>query len=152
MREKLGKLNPELRTLRALQAPQHVQFDPATQQFEVSSAAFKMQSDGTISVDLEEVLIADGHELDHGYPRVARPVGLIAHKVGRLEQAGLKVSHDPLEINDYHGIAAGSASRSERRALAASCEIVRPLDQTMAMRQKEEAEKLAADAKAARLA
>jgi hypothetical protein len=146
VRAVVDPLDGAFRAARSLQAPQHVQFDPATQTFEVSPSAFKKQSDGTISVDLEQVLVADDLPLDHEYPRIGRAVGLVAHTVQRLTEAGFAVSHDPLEENDYHGIAAGNLSKTTRVALAETCEIIRPLDQAEAMRQREEAERLRAEA------
>ena len=146
MRDVVDPLDAGLRATRSLQAPQHVQFDPATQTFEVSSSAFKKQSDGTISVDLEEVLNIDQLPLDHGYPRVNRAVGLVAHTVGRLQTAGFALSHDPIAGNEYHALARGNPSKSERVVLAETCEIIRPLDQAEAAKQRAEAERLRAEA------
>ena len=146
MRDVVDPLTAGLRATRTLQAPQHVQFDPATQTFEVSPSAFKKQTDGTISVDLEQVLTSDNLPLDHEYPRVKRAVGLVAHTVGRLTSAGFVVTHDPIDVNAYHGLARGNPSKTERVNLADTCQIVRPLDQTEAAKQRDEAEKLRAEA------
>lgn len=132
----LDQLDANLRGARTLQAPQQVAFDHGLQQYVVGPAAFRPQSDGTISLDLEEALLSDGLPIDGAYGGVARAVGLVAHTVGRLEAAGFAVSHRPVDGNDYHGEAAGSPSRSERRALADTCEIVRAIDQVEAARQQ----------------
>lgn len=144
MREVLETLRGDLRALRTLQAPEQVQFDPAVDQWVTSSAAFKQQSDGTISVDLEEVLRLDGHPLTYGYPRVARAVGMVAHTVGRLTTDGFAVTHDPLEEteeheeNDYHGIAQGKLSSAKRGRLADTCEIIIPIEGDVAQRHHDE--------------
>lgn len=126
------------RALRTLQAPEQVIFDPAEGCWKPSSVAFKAQSDGTVSVDLEEMLIADGRPLDHRYPRVSRAVGLIAHSVDRLTTAGFTVRHVPIEGNPYHGEARGKLPGAVRRELAATCEIIVPLDGDLAQRHKDE--------------
>lgn len=122
------------RALRTLQAPEQVVFDPLKEQWVVSPGAFKPQSDGTISVDLEQIQKLDNKPLTHGYPRVARAVGLVAHTVGRLKQAGFVTTHVPETGNDYHGEARGKPSRTERRTLADTCEIVVGLDGDQAQR------------------
>lgn len=125
-------LEAEFKALRTIQAPQHLQFDQATGRYEVSSAAFKMQSDGSISVDLEQLLLANGHDAVAFYPRVARAVALVAHRVGRLEAEGATVSHVPIPLNPYHGEVRASFCRKVRRALASSCEILSAIDVALA--------------------
>ena len=132
------ELRPDRLALRSLQAPEQVIFDPLENRWAVSTAAFKGQTDGGISVDLEEALERDGLPLTHGYPRVARAVGLVGHLVGRLTEAGFKTSHVPVDGNSYHGEAKGRPSRSERRALAADCKIVVQLDGSAAQRYADE--------------
>ena len=125
-----------------------MQFDEGLQTFVVSSAAFKKQSDGSISVDLEEALKNDGLNFDAVYPgSIKRVVGLVAHTVGRLETAGLSVIHKPVNGNDYHGEARGNASKTERVKLADTCEVIREIDQAEAEKQK----RLDEEAKAAAL-
>ena len=143
----ITNLDLNQRALRALQAPEHVQWDPADNHWRVSSAAFAPQSDGTISVDLEEAQRRDSLPLTHGYPPVDRAVGLVAHTVARLESDGFKVTHVPVEGNDYHGQAAGSPSKGKRRTLAKECEIISAIDGDEAQRQ--ENEKLAREAQKA---
>lgn len=137
-------LDCELRAARTLQAPQQVTFDPVAKAYVVKPDAFRKQSDGTISVDLEEPLILAGKSLDAMYGSIERSVGMVAHKVGRLTKAGFAVSHKPVYANDYHGEARGNPGGAERRALANECEIIRPIDQLeAAKRRKEEDERLA---------
>ncbi len=141
----IAVLDVSKRALRALQAPEQVQWDPADNQWRVSSAAFAPQSDGTISIDLEEAQERDGLPLTHGYPPVDRAVGLVAHTVERLQTDGFKVAHVPVAGNDYHGEAAGSPSKGKRRRLASECETIVPLDGDEAQRHLNE--KLAQEAK-----
>lgn len=145
-RDVVDPLDQQLRALRTLQLPNHVQFDPEIDDFVVSSAAFKMQSDGTISVDLEEILSQDNLPLVHCYPRVNKAVGLVAHTVGRLVADGHEVKHQPVVGNDYHGYAKGKLSKTKRVALANSCEIIVELDKTQARQWHEESERLKAAA------
>jgi hypothetical protein len=56
------------------------------------------------------------------------------------------VTHDPITGNDYHGLARGNPSRTERVVLADTCQIIVPLDQAEASRQRDEAERLHAEA------
>jgi hypothetical protein len=147
VRAVLQNLRGDARALRTLQAPEQVQFDPAINRWVVSPAAFKRGRDGTISVDLEEVQQADGLPLTHGYPRIGRAVGLVAHAVSRLREAEFVVSHVPIEGNDYHGQAEGAPSGAARRALAETCEIVVAIEGDVARRLR--AERLARDAQKA---
>jgi hypothetical protein len=71
-------------------------------------------------------------------------VGLVAHRVDRLQAAGFTVEHVPIDGNDYHGEARGKPSTTERRALAATCEIIVALDGDEARRHEDE--KLAREA------
>lgn len=123
----LSPLDGAYRALRTLQAPEQVVFDHGDKIWRPSTSAFKQQSDGTISVDLEEVLIRDGHPLTFCYPRVDRAVGLVAHTVERLTNEGFAVTHEPIPDNDYHGEARGKPSRTSRNSLASTCEIVVPI-------------------------
>jgi hypothetical protein len=141
----ITKLVEDDRALRSLQAPEQVVFDPLENRWAVSPSAFRPQSDGTISVDLEQLLKLDDKPLSHGYPRIARAVGLVAHRVGRLGEAGFTVAHVPIEGNDYHGEAKGKPSRSERDNLAKTCEIIVDLDGDTARRHEDE--RLAREAK-----
>jgi len=134
----LAELEARYRALRTLQAPEQVVFDPAENCWKVSPGAFRAQGDGTISVDLEEALLADDRSLTHAYPRVRRAVGLVAHSVGRLTAAGFGVSHVPEDGNPYHGQAQGRLPRAVRRDLAETCEIVIPLNGDLAQRYKDE--------------
>lgn len=145
----IGKLAPNLRALRALQAPEFVHMDPSTNKWRASSAAFKPQSDGTISVDLEEALVRDGLPLTHGYPRVDRAVGLVAHTVERLVKDGFTVTHVPVAGNDYHGEAAGKPSSGISRRLAAECEEIVAISGAEAERIRDE--KLARQAQRAKI-
>lgn len=134
----IDPLRDELRVLRTLQAPEQVSFDPLTGQWVPTSAAFRPQSDGSISVDLEEAQVRDGLPLIHGYPRVGRAVGLVAHTVARMKAAPYTVTHEIVPENDYHGEARGKPSSSVRAKLAAQCEIIIPLDGDAARRHQDE--------------
>ena len=144
MRDVVAELKGNRRALRSLQAPEQVIFDPLRNEWGVSPAAFRPQSDGSISLDLEEILEADDLPLTHGYPRIARAVGLVAHSVERLREAAFVVSHVPICGNDYHGEARGNPTRESRDALASSCEIIVTLDGDAAQRHHDE--KLAREA------
>lgn len=146
--QQLAPLQNHHRVLRTIQVPGQAVFDPATAKWEVTSSAFSPQSDGTISVDLEEVQLEDGVQLTHGYPRVQNAAGLVAHRVHRLRADGFEVYRDPLPQNKYHGEAKGKPPRKVCRKLADDCEIVVPVGGSDA--EQRENERLARAALAAK--
>ena len=134
----LDELHGAYRALRTLQAPEQVVYDPVEKRWKASDGAFRTGRDGTISIDLEEALLIDNLPLTHGYPRIGRAVGLIAHNVDRLKEAGFSISHVPLDGNDYHGEARGKLSGSARRDLANTCEIIVSINGDNVQRYKDE--------------
>ena len=136
----IRSLRGDLRALRTLQAPEQVQWDARAQNWRVSSAAFKPQSDGSISVDLEEIQLREGLPINSDYPRVARAVGLVAHRIERLRADGFDVVHVPLPDNVCHGEARGTPTQGIRKRLASECEIIIAIDGDDAQRLKLENE------------
>lgn len=130
----IAPLVEQLRTLRTIQAPDHLApADDRPDGVRISSAAFKPGRDGSISVDLEQSLIAAGLSILARYPSLPRAVALVAHKVGDLKCSGLSVDHVPIEGNEHHGeVRFAGLSRSQlrdvARALADNCEIVVSVD------------------------
>ncbi len=134
--EIIDPLRPDLRALRTIQAPDHVQ--PAGDRphgYRISSAAFKAGTDGSVSVDLEESLLLASLDLRARYPALARAVALVAHRVETFTGQGMTVGHVPIPGNDHHGEVrmaglSSGAIRRAARALAGSCEMVEPLNVT----------------------
>lgn len=120
------------RALRTVQCPQHILPNATRTGYRVSSAAFKMQSDGTISVDLEEALLRDDLALTAHYPGVDRAVALVAHTVEVHQSYDAAVTHVPVPGNDQHGEVRSNVGRKpmERaaRALADTCQEIVPID------------------------
>lgn len=127
-------LDDALRALREIQAPE--QITPSTDSpsgYRVSSAAFKPGTDGSISVDLEEMMALDGVEVTAKFPSLPRAVGLVAHEICTIRKHGAEVSHVPLLENPYHGeIRMPGLSKSQirkaARSLAETCEILVGID------------------------
>lgn len=123
-------LQPQLRALREVQAPQQISAAAdRTNGYRVSSAAFKPGRDGTVSVDLEESLLRAGLTATGRYPAMDRAVALVAHRIQAVVDQGMTVAHAPIEGNEHHAeIRMGALSRKaiERaaRALADACEFL----------------------------
>lgn len=121
-------LLPDGRALRTIQAPHHVTEEEGG--FRISSAAFKAGTDGTCSVDLEQLMHADGLASDALYPGLRGSVGLYAVRVDKVRTEGLGIEHDPLNANWYHGIINGDGLRRKAsKRLAQACVPVVDLDQ-----------------------
>jgi hypothetical protein len=98
----------------------------------VSSAAFKPTRDGSVSVDLEQLLMADGLPLLTMYPAIDQAVAAAAVGVDRVRQAGLEPTHDPDPRNWYHGAIRGNFTGKISRDLARDIEFLVPIDQEAA--------------------
>lgn len=130
----IDPLADDLRALREVQAPQQIspsEVDPGG--YRVSSAAFMPGTDGTVSIDLEEVLLRHGKGPTSKFPSLPRAVALVAQKIGAIRSAGATVSHVPLAENYYHGEmrSAGMGRKQVRklaRHLAETCEILSDID------------------------
>jgi hypothetical protein len=128
-----SRLQPEFRFIRTLQSPHHLIFDERTGRYNISSQAFTPSgSDGALSGDLEQILIADGLAATAMYPAVRDPVGAASVTIGQIREANATVEHDPVKWNWYHGAVRGSKVRSVRKRLCeAAIEIIR-IDQIRA--------------------
>ena len=126
-------LQPDFRFIRTLQSPHHLVFDEHTGQYSISSQAFTPSgSDGALSGDLEQVLMADGLIATAMYPAVRDAVGAASLTVGEIRRADATVEHDPVQGNWYHGAVRGSKSRSVKRRLSAAAVEIIPIDQIRA--------------------
>jgi hypothetical protein len=123
-----SSLLPEGRALRSIQAPQHVEDDDGV--CRISSAAFRLGTDQTVSIDLEQLLGADDLKSDALYPSLVRSVGLVAIGVDLLRSEGVAVDHLPVPTNWYHGSLSGDSLKNSgrRRRLAKACTLVVPID------------------------
>lgn len=134
-RERDFAWRPEKRVARAIQATQHLQLDNGT--WRVSSAAFSPAgADNLCSVDIEELLERDGLRIDSMYPSLERSVGLAALRVEQVTSEGLRVVHDPVPTDWYHGGIGGDALKrpAVKKRLARACDMIVPLDQQEANR------------------
>lgn len=138
MRSVVEELVGSDRALRALQAPEQVVYDPLKNRWGPTSSIFRAGRDGTVSVDLEQILKLDGRDLTYNYGKLSRSVGMVAHTVERLVHAGFVVMHVPLEENDYHGEARGKLPKSKLEDLRGTCEIIVPVDGVAAQRYEDE--------------
>lgn len=126
-------LQPEFRFIRTLQSPHHLIFDERTGRYNISSQAFSPSgSDGTLSGDLEQILLVDGLSTTAMYPAVRDPVGAASVTIGQIREANATVEHDPVKWNWYHGAVRGSKARRVRKRLSeVAIEIIR-IDQIRA--------------------
>ena len=131
----LSRLQPEYRFIRTLQAPDHVVLDKNAGRYRISSKAFgPSRSDGGLSGDLEQPLVADGLPALALYPAVDRAVGAASLTVGQiLAHGGLSVQHVPVRSNWYHGNILGITGGIKKRLSKQALEIV-PIDQDAAAR------------------
>ena len=97
----------------------------------VSSGAFSAGTDGTASVDLEQLLLADGKTALSNFPGVDRAVALVAHQVGHLQASGLSVAHVPVCGNYYHAEVSGLKPRHKKSLHKTMTELV-PVNQELA--------------------
>lgn len=123
------ELLPQYRVLRTIQAGQpHCVRDDRTKEWIVSSGAFSPSQNGFMSVDLEQLLCADGKAMEFLFPNLPRAVALVAHVLGDYLDRGLMVDHQPIPLNYYHGGVSGKLTRGVRRKLAESYEVICPID------------------------
>lgn len=128
-----SRLRPEFRFIRTLQSPHHVIFDERTGRYGISSQAFNpSSSDGTLSGDLEEVLVSDGLSPIAMYPAVRDPVGAASVTVGQIGDALAHVDHGPVRRNWYHGEVRGTKARSVKKRLSNVAVEIIPIDQARA--------------------
>jgi hypothetical protein len=128
----------EFDAYRTIQCPEHIKPNEDRTAYRVSSAAFKVQSDGSFSVDLEEPMIRGGTNIMARYPGVRRAVALTAKTVQELRDIGMSVAHVPIVgENEYHGeVRHGltrSAAEKAARFLADTARMVLPIDPEEAM-------------------
>ena len=130
----ISPLNGALRVLREVQAPEQItRAADRPSGYRVSSAAFKPQRDGSVSVDLEESLVRSGLHVRSRYPAMPRAVALVAHRVDAITARGATVSHAPVAGNPHHGEIrmAGLTKaqvRETARSLADQCEVLEAID------------------------
>lgn len=134
LRKKKSTLTlPEFCFVRTLQAPQHLVFNKATDRYEFSSAAFGPSSrDGSLSGDLEELLVCDGLDAFALYPSVNRGVGAAAFKIKDAREIGFDLGHEPVKANWYHGGVRGNFSKANRKKLQNIAKQVIAIDQKLA--------------------
>ena len=96
-----------------------------------------MQTDGSVSVDLEESLVRDGLGLTDLYGLVPRAVALAAHTVRQHRELGAAVAHVPIANNVHHGEVRSKLDRRpmERaaRTLAETATAIVPIDVAQAV-------------------
>ena len=123
---------PDLRFVRTVQAPEHIIFDKAVGRYVLTSAAFSpSSSDGSLSGDLEELLLGDGLRCDTLYPSVTRAVGAVTIKVSDAINLNLTVGHKPVRANWYHGGIRGIKGNVRRKLKERAEELV-AIDQSAA--------------------
>lgn len=127
------RLQPDFRFIRTLQSPWHLVRDEATGRYRISSKAFgPSKSDGTVSGDLEEILIEDGLDATTMYPAVRDPVGAASLTVEQVLSVGAQVSHIPVSTNWYHGGIAGTKRGRVKERLREMAQEIIPIDQARA--------------------
>jgi hypothetical protein len=127
-----SELEPDFRFVRTLQAPDHIVFDEHKGLYRISSKAFgPSSSDGSLSGDLEQLLVRDGLTATAMYPAVDRAIGAAALTVGQICKHGPTVHHEPVQKNWYHGGVRGIRSSTKKKLLGDAVEIV-PIDQAQA--------------------
>ena len=128
----IDPLDPSLRAVRTLQAPNHIQRTDEAPGWRVSSAAFTPGTDGTLSVDLEQSLLLAGLLVDATVNGVQRAAAKVAHTVGEYQHAMMDVSHDPVPHNPHHGqVRRGPGCAGKKkvaRDLARSCKLIGDID------------------------
>lgn len=140
---------PDLRFVRTLQAPDHLVFNKASGLYEVSSQAFSAsKGDGSLSEDLEELLVGDGLDARALYPAVSRAVGASAFPVEEAISLGLSVGHEPAHTNWYHGGVRGNLNKGNKKKLQRIAQELIPIDQDAA-RDYEEKKQAAVEARVA---
>lgn len=123
--------------LRTLQAPWHVKV-AGSGAYRISSGAFSPHKDGTVSVDLGQLLRADLLPLValHPHGKLKNVVGLSGLPVSKLEAEGLKLRHSPVWSNWYHASLSGADLKKPalRKRLAKACRMIVEIDSAAADR------------------
>lgn len=94
-----------------------------TGQRRLASGAFCESTEGGMSVDIEELMVADG--LDPLAHITDSSFGAVRITVGELRALGMKVGWDPIEGNRHHGEVWGISNSRRRRKVAAIATTVR---------------------------
>lgn len=128
-----SQLLPEFRVIRTVRSPDHVVLDE-TGKWRLSSGAFRPTRDGLVSVDLEQLLVADGLSPILMYPAVDQAVAAACLTVGSIRLENLVVDHDPVPENWYHGSISGNFTKGIRRKLATAAEFLVPINEAEAQR------------------
>lgn len=120
-----SQLQPDLRFIRTLQSPFHVVPDQQTGRYRISSKAFSASKlDGGLSGDLEQILQADGLQPTALYPAVRNAVGAAAIPIGKIQEAGGNVCHDPVWRNWYHGSVFNITDAVKRKIFKSASEMI----------------------------
>lgn len=128
-----SRLQPEYRFIRTLQSPHHVVPDERTGRYRISSKAFgPSSSDGTLSGDLEQILVADALSPTAMYPAIRDPVGAASVTIGQIRSVSAQVEHDPAKWNWYHGAVRGTKPRGVRNMLCDLAVEIIAIDQVRA--------------------
>lgn len=99
----------------------------------MSSAAFgPSSSDKRLSVDIEQLMSADGLGPTDLYPGIDRSVGLYAVEVAKVRELNLEIEHQPILPNWYHGGVLNISSHGVRKKLAKAASAVIEIDQAAA--------------------
>lgn len=107
--------------------------DELTGEYRVSSKAFgPSSSDGTLSGDLEQILVEDGLDATAMYPAVRDPVGAASVTLAEILATGARVAHDPMQVNWYHGAVTGTKPKGVRARLRDKAVEIIPIDQARA--------------------
>ena len=137
-RRRASLSRPDLRLVRTLQAPEQLVFDEPSGLWQFSSAAFRpSSSDGCLSVDIEELLEADGLTVLTLYGAIDRAVGSATFTVREALDLGLTVEHQPVSKNWYHGGVRGIVSSKNSKLKKKARQLVE-IDQAAAQRYHDE--------------
>ncbi len=128
-----SELLPGLRFIRTIQSPDHIVPDEATGEFRISSKAFSPSStDGTLSGNLEQLLITDGLTCTDISPKLKRIVAVYSLTIEQFTAEALIVSHAPVKSNWYHGAVSGRFTDGIKRRLKNEAVAINPIDQVAA--------------------
>jgi hypothetical protein len=132
------ELLPQYRFIRTIQSD-HVIRDEATGIYRLSSKAFgPSSSDGFLSGDLEQPLVADRLSALALYPAVDRAVGAVGLTIWQICDHSLisevAVHHDPVKRNWYHGSISGIKKKKTKDYFRLIAIELVPIDQDEARR------------------
>lgn len=118
-------IGPDDIIIRRINPAQHVVIDENRKCRRISSKAFHPSTNGGMSVDIEELILAA--ELDpRQYVTTPKYIGSVAFSAGSARVANLLVGYDPLPKNPYHGEVWGNprpdrfTGTQKRKLIAAS--------------------------------